>query len=128
MRESYPDYHADLTRELARFDVAYFLVSAYDLDPDNAQIPDPPVTAYAVDVSRWRPVGRCEGLGSRLPDAGKVWVFETKIVMPEDPGLQFDSQFELRAGRLVRRLEDYVLERERRQRSHWLSAEREEDG
>jgi hypothetical protein len=99
-----------LTRELARFDVAYFLVEGMGDPPEF----DP--TAFAVDLSRWEPVGMLEPLNELIPGGEVLWFLH----YTDNPS-EFDSYLRYRAGRFAQWLDRRLYRREIRSRVMPLS-------
>ena len=108
--DQWAEYHVSLSRKLAEYDVAYFIGYRID-DYGNEKY----VSAYAVDLARWKPDRALRFLES-FPEDDSVHGYRGDELFA---GMGLDSHFRLRAGRIADLLDRLVLRRERRKSWRW---------
>lgn len=123
-------YHGTLAGELARLNVAYFLVTpraSEGLPVDEVFEP----TAYAVDLSRWEPRARLAELAEPPPPTGVRTYTDEAFGASYPLGAGLLDDFKPKVPRWLRALDRFVLKRENRRRRHMLAARmrwQDEDG
>jgi hypothetical protein len=109
-------YQAALARELARWDVAYFIVTSPADPPEFSPV------AFAVDLTRWKPPKELSAL-AEPPAEGEVPVISDRWAgdWGVPPGRMMLERFKPRMPRWLRALDRFVLVRENERRRWELS-------